>query len=41
MLRRGMLADELVETLDPDRIDEDKEDFLAYDRKRRPTLAKS
>jgi hypothetical protein len=30
-----------VETLDLDRLDEDKEDFLALDRKRRPALAKS
>jgi len=41
MLKRGILADEVVETLDLDRLDEDKEDFLALDRKRRPALAKS
>lgn len=41
MLKRGILSDEVVETLDLDRIDEDKEDFLALDRKRKPALAKS
>jgi hypothetical protein len=41
MLKRGTLADDVVETLDLDRIDEDREDFLSLDRQRRPTLAKS